>query len=147
MSRIRAAYAALAADLKTDHPFAHQELHTDGQNIFRVTADRLGDRELLEVISRQRFFCYVIDCLHRIDYRTDTRLAFRWRISESVVIDPTLSFGKPVVAGTGVSTFVLANSFRANGGNAALVADLFNVSEAAVHDAEQFEHEHGRKAA
>ena len=77
--------------------------------------------------------------LEHIDYQTDTRLACRWRIHEGVVIDPAVSYGRPVVQNTGVHTRVLAHQFIANGEDAGIVADLYGVSETDVKRAVAFE--------
>jgi len=148
MRSIRSAYRVLNDTLDTAHSFCHRDLYTDGKQIFLLTADSVGDQTLQEVVSRQQFFMHVRDVLVRIDYSPSTKLADRWRISEGVLIDPTLGYGKPVIQHTGVTTRVLADAFRANGEDAGLVADLFQVAEAEVLNAVRFESQHdGRCAA
>ena len=52
----------------------------------------------------------------------------------TVVIDPRVSFGRPVVAGTGIPTAVLAEQFKAGDQVPALAKD-YGASEEAVWDA------------
>ncbi|HEX4795577.1 MAG TPA: hypothetical protein VH370_17435 [Humisphaera sp.] len=130
---LRRAHEVLQTELDTVHPFAHSALRTDGKRIIR----QKGDAELVDVISRQHFFGQMK--LSRIAYSPTSRLAQSWAISDGVVIDPTLSFGKPVVERTGVTTFVLANQYKANRGDAALVARLFSIKDADVLNAVKFE--------
>jgi len=52
----------------------------------------------------------------------------------SVVIDPRVSFGRPVIAGTGIPTAVLAGQFKA-GGTVPVLAKEYGADEEAVWDA------------
>lgn len=139
MPLIRKAYAALEQDLGTRHPFAHGSLYTDGRRVIVGAAERIGEYVLYDAISKQLFFPQLHESLDRIDYHAETRLAERWRIAEGVTIDPRVALGKPVVRETGIHTSVLARQYAANRENAALVADLFGVSEAEVRNAVRFE--------
>jgi uncharacterized protein (DUF433 family) len=135
---IRRAYQILGDELRTKHPFAHTDLCTDGSRIIRKQAEK----GLTDVVSRQTWFAEMRDWLKHIDYDPETRLAARWCISGGVVIDPAISFGKPVVCGTGITTFVLAQQYFANSENAGLVADLYGVAEDDVMNAVTFEANH-----
>ncbi len=139
--RLRRAHELLQVELGHSHPFAHADLRTDGKRIILATAD--GD--LRDVISRQHFFAQMK--LGRFTFSPTSRLAVHWHIGDGVVIDPRVSFGKPVARGSGVTTYVLANQFRANGGNATMVADLYDVTDADVRHAVRFEDNHRRRAA
>jgi uncharacterized protein (DUF433 family) len=139
MSEIRRAYNTLVTELKTRHPFAYQDLYTDGEKVIHKTQSA----ELVAVVSKQQWFKEFIDCLSRIDYRSDIRLAQRWRISDGVVLDPEVRFGKPVIERTSVPTYILARQFYANGENADVIAGLFGVSASQVAAAVAFEKQHG----
>lgn len=142
MRTIRAAHTALKVDLQTDHPFAHRSIYTDGRKVFAVAAAHMADPVLTEVVSRQTFFPRVRERLKPIEYSPSSQLAERWKISPGVVIDPAVAFGQPVVAGTGVATLIVATSYAANRKSAALVEDLFGISEQNVLDAVRFEERH-----
>jgi uncharacterized protein (DUF433 family) len=147
MPAIRAAHAALRAQLETAHPFAHVSIYTDGVRVFADAARHVADPVLTEVVSKQTFFPRVRECLTRIEYAPDSHLARRWNIATGVVIDPTVSFGQPVVRGTGVTTRVVASAFRANREDTGLVSDLFGITPQEVLDAVRFEDGHRRRDA
>lgn len=139
MPTIRLAHAIMKRDLKTEHPFCHNAIYTDGQSIIRDTAAELGSADLLEVVGGQRLFPrYMMPRLKQIDYGA-SELAERWRIHKGVVIDPRISLGKPVVEHSGTTTFVVARQYWANHGDVDLVAYLFGLTPDAVRDAVAFE--------
>lgn len=140
MQTIRRVYHKLAKDLDTRHPFSHRQLFTDGRTIFMGTVDDVDDPKLIEVLTQQHAMPEVLmPFLKQIDYGPETDTAIRWRIADGVVLDPTRSFGKPLIAEEGTTTFVLARAYYANGQDAELVADLFDVSPRAVRQAVAFE--------
>ena len=139
MQTVRRAYNLLKKELSTKHPFCHNKLFTDGKKIFHLAANELGENRLSEVISHQQFFLYIMGKLKQIDYNEITKLAFQWRIAQGVVINPLVSMGKPTIEHTGVTTYIIANQYHANMKNAALVADLYEVSETDVANAVKFE--------
>ena len=139
MRVVRRAHSLLQRQLDTKHPFCHSDLYTDGRSIFLWAASELNERMLSEVISRQQFFPHVRERLHHIDYNAISKLAHRWRITSGVVIDPSICMGKPTIANTAITTYVVANQFYANGDDSRLIADLYGVSEKDVTDAVTFE--------
>jgi len=139
MRIVRRAHALLQQELATKHPFCHSDLYTDGRRIFRCTADALDEEILSDVISRQQFFIHIKAKLDHIDYCEATRLACRWRIAQGVVVDPSICMGKPSIEKTSIATYVIANQFKANERDSALVADLYGISEMDVANAVKFE--------
>jgi uncharacterized protein (DUF433 family) len=140
---IRRAYEILQGELKTQHPFAHADLcASDGRIIVR-TATATKSPELIDVVSRQKWFAEIQGWTRHIHYSPATKLATRWDIATGVMIDPQIGFGKPVVQSTGITTFVLANQYNANRKDASLVADLYGVTEQNVLDAVRFESSRG----
>jgi len=138
---LRRTHEMMQVELNTTHPFAHASLGTKGRSIIR----QKGDASLVGVISKQHFFGQMD--LHKIKYAPATHLAEAWDIADGVTINPRISFGKPVIERTGITTFVVANQFRANGGDAKLVARLFDLSESDVLHAARFEKGLDRRAA
>lgn len=147
MPTVRKAYNVLKTQLKTTHPFCHQDLRTDGKRVFLVTATELDDVTLREVVSTQQYFRNVLPHLQRLSYSEADKLAQHWDIEPGVMIDPAISFGKPVVAATGTTTFVIANCVKANGGDVELVADLFDLSPTDVRNAVEFENNYKTRRA
>ncbi|MEA2711172.1 MAG: hypothetical protein QOF78_3773 [Phycisphaerales bacterium] len=143
---IRRAHQLLQAKMRTSHPFAHAKLSTDGIRIIHEEMTEVDDAELIDVISQQLLFSEFTSRLTRLRYDVDTRLAYELQIATGVVMNPRLSFGKPVVQNTGVSTYIIARQYVANNKDAALVARLFKITEAGVLNAYQFENSLGRAA-
>ena len=141
---VRSAYIVLQGELRTPHPFCHERIYTDGKSVLVVAAREIGDDRLLDVVSRQQLFLTIRKHLKRIDYVSE--LASLWNISDGVTIDPRRSFGKPVVGSTSVTTFVLANQYRANANDEVLVAELYGVDPQDVRSAVAFEEHFGHAA-
>lgn len=133
---IRSAHQMLQGRLNTRHPFAHADLRAfDGRVIEWLNRGSM----IRDAITGQQLMEYIVPHLERITYGHTTKLAEEWGIAQGVVIRPNVGFGKPVVERTGVSTRIIANQYRANDENAALVARLFHIPESGVLDAVAFE--------
>jgi len=145
MRVVRNAYSLLQKELDTKHPFCRSDLYTDGKHIFIYAANKLGNKKLSEVVSHQQFFPHIKEKLGHVDYSDTTKLARLWRIAEGIVIDPSISMGKPTIAKTGVTTYVIGNQYYANAENSALIADLYEISENDVVNAVKFEQKYGQK--
>lgn len=116
--KVRNAVLFLRRRLQTRHPLADHEFTTDGISLFiqhlgsfiNVTQEgQLAIRQLLELY------------LHRIERDPrgiPVRLFPFTREPEAdepraIVIDPHLSFGRPVLAGTGIATVIIAERYKA----------------------------------
>ncbi len=142
LQRLRKVHAKLSEDWGVKHPFCRDEvrLSRDGKTVFTCGLDEQGKAEVIEVLTNQRAFADIIlPFLLKIDYDEATKMARRWSIAPMVVIDPAIRFGKPIVEAVGISTSVLARSFRANGEDAGLVAGWFRIRPEHVRAAVEFE--------
>lgn len=140
LQTLRRVYVRLQTELNAKHPFCRSELLSDGKIVFTRGMDERGQEELKEVLSRQKVFpSIILPFLKRIDYGEVSRLAERWRIARLVVIDPRISFGKPIVEEYSIPTAVLADAYQANDQDAERVADWFNVNAEHVLAAVEFE--------
>lgn len=147
MQSIRKAYASLQVKLDAPHPFCLSGLHTNGKRVLIDVAKEVGDDKLCEALSGQgRFEAVMMPYLKQIDFRGARETAARWHIADGVVIDPAISFGKPVIQGTGTTTYVLANAFAANDRDADVVADFYDLSPSQIRDATAFEDSFRRAA-
>jgi uncharacterized protein (DUF433 family) len=112
------------------HPLADRSFETDGQDLFirelgqLIAASAGGQKAMREVLDAH---------LKRI-VRDDKGLALRlWLFTRRgihapdaprvVLVDPEVSFGRPVLAGTGIPTAVIAERFKAGETIADLAAD------------------------
>jgi uncharacterized protein (DUF433 family) len=130
---VRTAVEYLTREFGSEHPLATEEFETDGVNLF---VKRLG---LLNVSAPGQYAMPEIlrALLKRVD-REERGLAARLypfsrrpsrtkpALEESprlIVIDPRVSFGRPVLRGTGVTTLGIAERFDAGESLEALAAD------------------------
>jgi uncharacterized protein (DUF433 family) len=118
LDKIRIALDYLQRQFGTKHPLAEERFETDGLDLFvqkygqLINASRdgqLGMRGILEIYLKR---------VERDAQGVALRLYpfTRKRTSDeprSVVIDPFVSFGKPVLAGTGIATSIVAERYKA----------------------------------
>lgn len=139
LRKVRSAIEFVQEKLGVDRPLAKQEFATNGIDLF---VEHL--HELLNASQGgQRVLQAFHDRLQRIE-RDESGLPIKLyplvRSSDadeqprSVVIDPRVSFGRPVIAGTGIPTAVLAERFLA-GESAEDLADDYGTTEEAIEDA------------
>jgi len=130
LANIRSAIDHLQNRYGIDHPLAHVQFKTDGINLFievldhLVNVSRQGQVAIREVMEAH---------LQRIEH-DDNGLAARLfpftrpasttePQPKTVLIDPSVAFGRPVLAGTGIPTAVLADRYTAGESIAELAAD------------------------
>jgi uncharacterized protein (DUF433 family) len=136
---IRKAHVKLQTDWDTKHPFSKKDVRTDGKKIFAVLDD--NERKIVyDVVTRNQVFeSFILPVLEKIDYDQATRDALKWHLTDMVVLDPKVCFGKPVVEDVGITTYVLAASYYANGQDAKAVARWYEIDEAHVIAAVEYE--------
>lgn len=140
VERIRSATAFIRREMKTEHPLADVDTHTDCVDVYVEYLGRLVNASTSEVALRPLIERY----LERID-RDEAGLANRlFPLTRDdggprvIVIDPARRFGRPVLASTNVETSAIAERFFAGEDTKALAAD-FAVDEREVEEAVRFE--------
>ena len=136
--------ARLASDLfQTPYPFASRRIFTDGHEVFASLSRDLEDPTLIEISSRHPQLIarpIIADYLTELDFDVQSSLAKRWwplGRDVPIVLDPQVSFGAPVVAGTATRTEVLVGLARAT--DVSVAADAFRVQASAASAAVEFE--------
>lgn len=118
LPKIRQAIGYLRREFHSNHPLADQMLETDGLDLFvqkygqliNISQEgQLAMREMLQAFLRR---------VERDSHGVPIKLylfARRGDIDEplNVVVGPTISFGRPTLAGTNIPTSVLAERFKA----------------------------------
>lgn len=119
LQKVRRSLCYILRKWPSDHPLLDQSFETDGVELFvkhlpdeLITVSRGGQlafdvilRDFLQRIERDesglaaRFFPFVAD-----KKPTEPRM---------IQIDPRISFGRPVIAGTGITTEIIASRFAA----------------------------------
>ena len=128
---VRRAVEYLTREFRSPHPLADEQFETDGVRLF---VERLG---FLNVSAPGQFAMReILSALLRRVERDERGLAIRLypfsrrpalpALADSpklIVIDPRVSFGRPVLVGTGVTTSTIAERFDAGESIEELAAD------------------------
>ena len=152
LQRVRVAAQRIADLFQTTHPFAHQRVYTDREQIYVALSDVGIEPDLLQVTgqhaSSQLIAGGIFDrYLEETDFEETTALAGRWfplGRQVPIVLDPHIAFGAPVIAGTGIRTDVL--SLYAAGNPPPAVARAFELELPRVQAAIDFETQLARAA-
>jgi uncharacterized protein (DUF433 family) len=118
LPKVRRGVDYLRKEFESRHPLADQKMETDGNNLFvqklgqLINISEAGQLEMRELVSAY---------LHRLEWDsaglasrlypfTRKRASTEPRV---IVIDPFISFGKPVLSGSGIPTAILAERYKA----------------------------------
>lgn len=143
LQKVRRAFAEAEQILGTNH-FIHQSFFTDGKNICLKIRNKGRGDAILELLSQgQWVISEVIEKLaYQIDFDTSTQIALRWFPPEGkhlVVLDPQVSFGRPIVFKKSVTTENIYNLYIAEEKNADAVAEWMDLDLKEVSAAISFE--------
>jgi uncharacterized protein (DUF433 family) len=128
LAKIRVALAYLNQHVPFPHPLADQRFETDGLSIF---IERYGQLIDIGQAGQLAMRAVLETYLRRIE-RDAMGLAVRLypfttpnhtETSGSIVIDPTIAFGRPVLARRGIPTVVIAQRYKAGESMDSLVKD------------------------
>lgn len=130
-------------------PFSTKQFKTDGRTIFLEITRDLDEPELIDLKRSQGVFHRVVEpSLDDLDFGEAG--AERWWLlhgKRTLVADPSISFGQPVIAGHGITTARVAEAVKAEG-SVERVAKIFEIKPRLVRDAVTYEQRHSlRKAA
>jgi uncharacterized protein (DUF433 family) len=138
---IRAAIANAKAIFGSDYPFTANRFLTDGKTIF-CEALKEGGAELTDLVRRQLVFEHIVrpELYAGIEFAADGQ-AKRWfplKHSDEIVLDPEISFGKPVLTRYGVRTELVAETFKVEQSKK-MAASLYGIPVSAVDAAIRYE--------
>ena len=132
-----------AVNLTGDHHFAQRRFWTDGRKIFLQIKDKSAEA-LLELLSGGQWVIALIikQVAHQIEFDAITGVSTRWfplGKDKSVVVDPSVAFGAPTIAGRGVQTANVFDLYEGEGRNIGRVSAWLDLSREAVQNAVEFE--------
>jgi uncharacterized protein (DUF433 family) len=132
-----------------DRPFSTRLFKTDGKSIFVQIAGNLGEPDLVDLKRRQGVFHRVVEpSLEDLEFGESG--AERWWLlhgKKTVVADPAIAFGAPIVAGTAMTTARVAQAVKAEG-SVDRVSRVYEIGPRQIRDALAYENQlHTRKAA
>jgi uncharacterized protein (DUF433 family) len=142
MQRIRRALDEYNLIEHSDHPFLDPRMETDGIHLFLHD----GDEYMNLNRPKQRGIPQILSSyLRRIDHLADGGMTFYPFVvgqdlhePRSIQISPSIAFGRPVLADTGIATDVIAGRFRARDSVTDL-AEEYGVPVSMVEDAIRWE--------
>lgn len=144
LDKVRLALDYISEQLKTPHPLVQKQFKTDGADLFIEQVDHLinvsrsGQLAIREVLKH---------LLTRVEWNEDDIAArlypFLAAMTEDetakiLSIDPKISFGKPVITGTGVPTKIVTELYDA-GDSIPEIAEDYGCSIAQIEKAILFE--------
>jgi uncharacterized protein (DUF433 family) len=127
LPKVRTALRKISEQAPQHHPLVTQVFLTDRKDLFIERMDKLVN---VSAKSSQLDLDFYRMYLERV--QTDPKGLFRFfpfvvepRASEpkTIEINPMIGFGKPVIAGTGISTAIIASRFNARESIAALAEE------------------------
>ncbi len=118
LSQVRKSVEYLKSRLDSKHPLAEQKFATDGVDLFVEIFGRLVNISREGQLVIKEFIEAYLQRVERDPIGIPIRLYpfTRERKAEepkSIVIDPYISFGRPVLAGTGIATTIIAQRYKA----------------------------------
>lgn len=142
MASVRSALSYAEEQLDISRLLLHDELLTSGGDLFLQELDHLINLSRSGQLALRKL---LKDCLNRVE-RDDQRLPFRLypvlpresANAKAISINPRVSFGRPVLADTGVSTRALVDRIDAGEGIPELARD-YDLAESQIHDAVLYE--------
>ena len=143
LSVIRRTIEVARKQFSVPYPFTSKRFRTDGRQIFLEVIEECGGASLVDLSRRQNVIERVVGPSLRVGVELDPcGEAARWyplRQSRSIVLDPSRSFGRPILADSGVPTAAISDALAAEKNDEKRVARLFEVPLAAVKRAMEFE--------
>ena len=138
LQRVRKALRFVERRLHLAHPLITAKFQTDGVDLFvdelgkLINASSDGQTEIAEALRAS---------LARVEHDQDGLAARLFpfvrgedREPKVIVVDPTVSFGRPVVAATGVPVSIIVGRYRA-GEDVSAIAEDYGISQAQTRDA------------
>lgn len=124
-----------------DHPFSTNRFRTDGSHLVMTAMREDKQSTLFDIATRQQIFLgAAVPFREELDMNGEDSVLRWWPLGRkrNVVLDPARSWGRPLIPRTGLPTAVIRHALNA-GATASGVASWFELSEAELRDAEEFE--------
>ena len=143
MQKIRRALDELRKISKSEYPFSQQKVVTDGFQLFARLKDKQGNPLFYNYSGGRNYALteITVQLLIKGFIFNDIGRVARWfpdkKKFQSIVVDPAISFGRPIVDGTGIPVTILADAYNAES-SFNKVASWYEISPALVQQAVEF---------
>jgi len=143
LDKIRIAITTLQRQFKSKHPLAEHRFETNGVDVFvQSYGDLINVGQAGQLAMREILEQYLMRVEHDPAGKAAKLYPFVRRDGTeqpmNVVINPYVSFGKPVIVGTGLPTRVVAERFKA-GDSIPQIAANYGRNEEEIDDAIRYE--------
>ncbi len=144
LDKVRKALDYISHQFDTDHPLVMKRFQTDGVNLFVDEVERLVNVSRSGQLAMRETLKHL---LTRVDWNAEgiasrffpvVELVLQPESDKIIFLDPSIQFGKPVIAGKGVPTATIVDLIDA-GDEIEDVADEFDCTLEQVKAAIQFE--------
>lgn len=123
-----------------ERPFSTKQFKTDGKTIFLEIVRGIDEPELIDLRKRQGVFKRVVEpSLEDLDFGSSG--AERWWLlpkRRTIVADPAISFGQPIIAEFGITTATVRDAVKAEG-SVDRVAKIYEIPAKLIRDAMLYE--------
>jgi uncharacterized protein (DUF433 family) len=141
LEHIRRAVEYMADQLNSEHPLATIDLHTVGAHMIVEHAGQLLNASKGGQVEMRAVIEALLSRIERDQFHLAARLYpftrpgdVRDNQPRVVVIDPRISFGRPIIAGRGIATEVVASRYDAGESVAELIED-YGCTSAEIEEA------------
>jgi uncharacterized protein (DUF433 family) len=142
LDKVRRALDYMSQKFETDHPLVMRRFQTDGIDLFVDHADLLVNVSRSGQLAMRETLKHLLTRVEWNEAGIANRLfpVFDWgcETDKIIFLDPSIRFGKPVIAGKGVPTSAITSLIDA-GDSLIEVADEFDCTLEQVRAAIQFE--------
>jgi uncharacterized protein (DUF433 family) len=149
LQSIRKALSELSTIRKTAHPLLDENFGTDGVDLCLIEEDRVFNLNKKLQAEIREFVALYLERIERSNGYASKLYPFVARDDASeprhVSISPVISFGRPVLAGTGIATAVIAGRFASRDSVHDLARE-YGVAEGVLEDAIRWEMLKGKAA-
>ncbi len=149
MDKARRAINYVAKELHTDHPMAEESFQTDGIRLYIERFNQLMEARAGGQFEEKKFIKVYLQRIERDTQGLAKRLyPFSMdgiKSGKIILIDPFVSFGRPTLTGTGISTAIIAERWNA-GDSLSVLAEDYGLKERQLEEAVWYERAE-RKAA
>ena len=142
LDKVRKALDYMSQQFNTSHPLATKKFQTDGIDLFINQMDKLVNISRSGQLAMRETLKHL---LTRVEWNekdiADRLFPFvqpEGDAAKAIYIDPRISFGKPVIAGKGISTAAIVDLYEA-GEDIEDIADEFDCTPDQIKAAIQFE--------
>ncbi|MBW4427090.1 MAG: DUF433 domain-containing protein [Nostoc desertorum CM1-VF14] len=122
LDKVRTTLDYIDYQFKVPHPLARIEFQTDGVDLFVESVGKLINASMTGQLAMREALKNLLKRIEADETGAAIKLFPLTRLTESLmekespktlVIDPRISFGRPVLIGTGISTAILAERYKA----------------------------------